>query len=94
MTVICPGCGEVHDLAPAVQVGAVVTCTWCAGVLFRLELHDGASVLREVPQASCPRCETLLPLPDTVQPGDTFRHCQGTFVVSYAHGAYALEPES
>jgi len=92
MTVICAGCGEVHDLAPAVQVGEVVTCAWCAGVLLRLVQEGDAYVLREVPQASCPQCQTLLPLPDTVQPGDTFRHCQRTFMVSYAYGAYALEP--
>ena len=93
MTVICPGCGEVHTLAPAVQVGDAVPCTWCAGVLFRLELHDGAYVLREVPQASCPQCETLFRLPETVHPGDVVRHCHRTFVVSYAYGTYALEPQ-
>ena len=49
MTVICHGCGEVHTLAPAVQVGDVVPCTWCAGVLFRLELHDGRIWVRVVP---------------------------------------------
>ena len=93
MTVICPGCGEARALAPAVQVGDVVPCTWCAGVLLRLEQHDGAYVLREVPQASCPQCATLLRLPETVQPGDRVRHCDQTFMVSYTYGAYALDPD-
>jgi hypothetical protein len=68
------------------------SCTRCAGVLFRLTQQGGQYVLHEVPQASCPQCQALLLLPDTVQPGDTFRHCDRTFVVSYAYGAYALEP--
>jgi len=92
MTVICPGCGETHTLAPTVQVGDMMSCTWCAGVLFRLEQHEGVSMLREVPQASCPQCEARLCLPETVRPGDTLRHCQRTFVVSYTYGSYALEP--
>lgn len=92
MTVMCPGCGQRRDLGREVHVGAVVTCVWCAGALFRLEQQEGEYVLREVPQASCPQCQTLLRLPDMVQPGDTFRHCERTFVVSYAYGAYALAP--
>jgi hypothetical protein len=92
MIVMCPGCGEVRDLGTAVQPGAVIACTWCAGVLFRLVQQGGECVLQEVPQASCPQCEARLLLPDTVQPGETFRHCDRTFVVSYAYGAYALEP--
>ena len=93
MTVICPGCGEAQTLAPVVQVGDVVPCTRCAGMLLRVELHDGAYVLREVPQASCPQCETLFRLPETVRPGDVVRHCHRIFVVSYAYGTYALEPQ-
>jgi len=92
MIVTCPGCGEVRDLGAEVQPGTVITCTWCAGVLFRLAQQGGEYVLQEVPQASCPQCQALLLLPDTVRPGDTFRHCDRTFVVSYAYGAYALEP--
>ena len=91
MIVTCPGCGEGRDLGTEVQPGAVIACTWCAGVLFRLAQRGGEYVLQEVPQVSCPQCQALLPLPDTVQPGDTFRHCDQTFVVSYAYGAYALE---
>jgi hypothetical protein len=94
MIVTCPGCGEVRDLGTEVQPGAVMSCTWCAGVLFRLAQQGDAYVLREVPQASCPQCQALQLLPDTIRPGDTFRHCGRTFVVSYAYGAYALEPLS
>jgi len=92
MTVMCPGCGQRRNLGREVHVGAVVTCASCAGALFRLEQQAGEYVLREVPQASCPQCQTLLRLPDTAQPGDTFRHCEKIFVVSYAYGAYALVP--
>jgi hypothetical protein len=92
MMVTCPGCGEVRDLGREVQLGAVIVCPWCAGVLFRLAQQGRAYVLQEVPQASCPQCEARQLLPDTVQPGDTVRHCDQTFVVSYAYGAYALEP--
>lgn len=67
MTVMCPGCGQRRDLGREVHVGAVVTCVWCAGALFRLEQQAGEYVLREVPQASCPQCQTLLRLPDMVQ---------------------------
>ena len=92
MIVTCHGCGEVRELGAEVQLGAVIACTWCAGVLFRLARQGGEYVLHEVPQASCPQCQAPQLLPDTVQPGDTFRHCDRTFVVSYAYGAYALEP--
>lgn len=92
MIVTCPGCGEVRDLGAEVQPGVVIACAWCAGVLFRLVQHGGAYVLHEVPQASCPQCQVVQLLPDTIRPGDTFRHCDRTFVVSYAYGAYALEP--
>ena len=92
MIVTCPGCGEVRDLGAEGQPEAVIACTWCAGILFRLVQQGGAYVLQEVPQASCPQCQALLLLPDTVQPGDTFRHCDRTFVASYDYGAYALEP--
>jgi hypothetical protein len=61
-------------------------------VVFRLVQQDGQYVLQEVPQASCPQCETLVQLPDGVQGGEHFRHCERTFVVTYAYGAYALEP--
>jgi hypothetical protein len=92
MIVTCPGCGERRDLGTEVQPGAVIACTRCAGVLFRLVQQGEAYVLHEIPQASCPQCEARQLLPDTIQPGDTFRHCNQTFVVSYAYGAYALEP--
>ena len=92
MIVTCPGCGEVRGLGAEVQPGAVIACAWCAGVLFRLAQQGGAYVLHEAPQASCPQCQALQLLPDTIRPGDTFRHCDRTFVVSYAYGAYALEP--
>ena len=92
MIVTCPGCGEVRELGPEVQPGAVMTCTRCAGVLFRLTQQGGQYVLHEVPQASCPQCQALQLLPDTIQPGDIFRHCDRSFVVSYAYGAYALTP--
>lgn len=93
MMVVCPGCGEARLLGPTVQVGDVVTCAWCAGGLWRVAQQAGASVLREVPQASCPQCQTLVQLPEAVQPGETVRHCDRVFVVSYAYGAYALELE-
>jgi hypothetical protein len=92
MQVTCPGCGEARDLGAEVQVGDVVSCTSCAGVLFYLAQQDGQYLLREVPQASCPRCETVVTLPRTVQTGDTMRHCGTLLVVTYAYGAYALEP--
>ena len=91
--VICPGCGEVRDLGREIQPGAVIACTWCAGVLFRLAQQGEEYVLQEVPQASCPQCETLFRLPETVRPGDVVRHCHRTFVVSYDYGTYALEPQ-
>lgn len=94
MQVRCPGCGETRDLGPEVQVGEVVSCASCAGVVFRLAQQDGQYVLREVPQASCPQCETVVQLPETVQAGEVFQHCGQSFVVTYAYGAYALEPTS
>ena len=91
MMVRCPGCGEHRELGPEVRVGDTVSCDACAGVRFRLVEQDGTYMLRQVPQASCPRCETLLQLPDAVQPGETVYHCGVRFVVTYAYGAYALE---
>jgi len=92
MQIRCPGCGETRDLGPDVQVGAMVSCASCAGVLFRLVQRDGHYVLQEVPQASCPQCETLVHLPEGIQVGARVRHCERTFAVTYAYGAYALEP--
>lgn len=91
MQVLCPGCGETRDLGPEVRVGDIVACDFCAGTLFRLAQQDGHYTFQEVPQASCPQCETLVRLPETVQAGETFRHCGMAFVVTYAYGAYALE---
>ena len=88
----CPGCGETRDLGPEVRVGDVVSCDSCAGAVFRHVHQDGQDVLLEVPQASCPQCETLVRLPETMRAGGTFSHCGMTFVVTYAYGAYALEP--
>jgi len=90
--VVCPGCGERRDLGPAVQVGDLVSCLSCAGVVYRLTQQDGAYRLQEVPQASCPQCETVVRLPETVHAGETFHHCERAFVVTYAYGTYALEP--
>ena len=92
MRVTCPGCGEDREFGPEVQVGDVVSCASCAGALFRHAQQDGQHVLQEVPQASCPQCETLVRLPDTVQAGETFQHCGTSYVVTYAYGAFALEP--
>lgn len=92
MRVVCPGCGETRDLAPAVQVGDLVSCVSCAGVVLRLTQQDEAYRLREIPQASCPQCETVVRLPETVQAGETFHHCGKAFVVTYAYGTYALQP--
>ncbi|MEE9147688.1 MAG: hypothetical protein V3U27_09880 [Candidatus Tectomicrobia bacterium] len=92
MRVTCPSCGEDREFGPEVQVGDVVSCASCAGALFRLAQQDGQHVLQEVPQASCPQCETLVRLPDTVQAGETFQHCGTSYVVTYAYGAFALEP--
>ena len=94
MRVVCPGCGEERDLSAEMQVGDVVSCASCAGVLFRLEQHNGTYTLREVPQASCPACHAMLRLPDGVQAGATVHHCGRIFVVTYAYGAYAMEPTS
>jgi phage FluMu protein Com len=91
MQVLCPGCGKTRDLGSEVAAGDMVSCAFCAGVLFRLAQQDGQYVLLEVPQASCPRCETIVRLPDTVQAGETFQHCGQTLVVTHAYGAYALE---
>lgn len=91
MKLACPGCGEVREFGPEVQDKAIVACKACAGALFRLVKQAGVYQLREVPRASCPRCEVVVQLPETVQPGDTARHCAQTFVVTYAYGAYALE---
>jgi hypothetical protein len=92
MRVVCPGCGASRDLEPAVQVGDLVSCVSCAGVVFRLLQQDGAYLLQEVPQASCPQCATVVRLPETVHAGATFHHCGRAFVVTYAYGTYALEP--
>lgn len=91
MHVMCPGCSEKRDVGADVQVGDMVSCDACAGVVFRLIQHHDAYVLREVPQASCPVCGTMLRLADDVQAEATVDHCDLTFVVTYAYGAYALE---
>ncbi len=92
MQVVCPGCREERELGDAVHVGDVVSCDACAGALFRLGQDCGTYVLHEVPQASCPMCGTMLRLADNVQSGATVNHCDHTLVVTYAYGAYALEP--
>lgn len=92
MRVMCPGCGETRDLGPEVRLGADVFCASCAGVVFRLARQHGQYVLQEVPQASCPQCETRVRLPASVRAGETVEHCGTTFVVTYAYGAYALAP--
>jgi hypothetical protein len=91
MHVVCPGCREQRDVGPDVKVDDIVSCGSCAGVMFRLVQDNGTYRLRELPQASCPACGTMLQLPDAVQAGATAKHCDQTFVVTYAYGAYALE---
>jgi hypothetical protein len=89
--ITCPGCSEERDLGTAMQVGDILTCKACAGVRFRLVQERGVHVLRVVPEASCPQCEAVVQLSDTVQPGHIVRHCERDFVVTYAYGSYALE---
>jgi hypothetical protein len=89
--VTCPGCCENRYLGPQIQVGDILTCDACAGGRFRLVQDHGVYVLRVVPEASCPQCDAVVQLSDTVQPGHIVRHCDGEFVVTYAYGAYALE---
>lgn len=89
---VCPGCGETRDVGPAVQVGDLVSCPSCAGVVLQLMQQDGAYRLQEVPHASCPQCDMVVRLPETVHAGQTFQHCGKAFVVTYAYGTYALEP--
>lgn len=91
MIVTCPGCSEARDLGTEIQVGDILTCDSCAGVRFRL-VHEGDDYrLRVVPEASCPQCDVIVQLPDTVQPGHIVRHCDRDLVVTYAYGSYALE---
>lgn len=95
MQAVCPGCSEVRVFDVDVQVGDVVSCDSCAGVLFRLVQNNGTYHLRELPQASCPLCGTILRFPDHIQSGATTDHCDQAFVVTYAYGTYALEvPQS
>lgn len=89
--VTCPGCSEACDLGTEIEVGDVLTCDACAGVRFRLVQKGDGYMLRIIPEASCPQCEAIVPLPDTVQPGHIVRHCHRDLVVTYAYGAYALE---
>ena len=87
---MCPGCSDNRHLGPEVQVGDILTCDACAGGRFRLVQDRGMYVLRVVPEASCPQCDTMVQLPDTVQLGHIVPHCERHFVVTYAYGAYAL----
>jgi hypothetical protein len=91
MQVVCPGCSATREVSVDIHVGDIVSCEACAGALFRLVQDHGTYRLRELPQASCPACDTMLQLPDAVQAGATFDHCGQTFVVTYTYGAYALE---
>ena len=91
MQVVCPGCREERDCGADIQVGDIVSCHACAEVLFRLIQDNGTYLLCELPQASCPACGTMFRLPDEVQAGATTDHCEQTYVVTYAYGAYALE---
>jgi hypothetical protein len=89
--VTCPGCSENRDLGTEAQVGDILTCDSCAGVRFCLVQENNVHVLRVVPEASCPQCDGVVQLSDTVQPGYSVRHCDRNFVVTYAYGSYALE---
>lgn len=91
MIVTCPGCSENRDLGTKVQVGDILTCDACAGVRFCLVQEGGAYRLRMVPEASCPQCDGVVQLSDTVQPGHIVRHCDRDFEVTYDYGSYALE---
>lgn len=91
MQVVCPGCSEERAFGADTQVGDIISCDSCAGVLFRLVQDNGMYLLRELPQASCPVCGTMLQLPNEVQAGENAEHCDQTFVVTYAYGSYALE---
>ncbi len=91
MQVVCPGCSEERDFDTEMHVGDIVSCDSCAGVLFRLLQDNGTYILRELPQASCPVCGIMLRLPDDVQAGASAAHCDQTYMVTYAYGAYALE---
>jgi hypothetical protein len=89
--VTCPGCNEARDLGTEIRVGDILTCDACAGVRFRLVQENGVYQLRVVPEASCPQCDAVVQLPDTVQPGHLVRHCDRDLMVTYTYGSYALE---
>jgi hypothetical protein len=87
---LCPGCGEripVFDL----KVGARIDCSNCANLALRLKEKDGTYFLEEIPQASCPRCERTIEVPDGRGPGDTVTCCGEEFILTREFGAYALE---
>ncbi len=91
MIVTCPGCSEARDQGTEVQVGDILTCDSCAGVRFRLVQAGDGYRLCVVPEASCPHCDVVVQLSDTVQPGHIVHHCDRDLVVTYAYGSYALE---
>lgn len=93
MALLCPGCGKaVSDRR--IERGDRFECKRCAGLLLEVVYKGGRPALRQVPFASCPICEASLEIPEGVEPGEEVKHCGKTFRLTYAFGAYALEPIS
>jgi rRNA maturation protein Nop10 len=89
MTVICPDCGQAVDVPDGAKPGDRFECPFCAGTWLRWEGEDRVSRVYTV---SCPVCGEDLEVPADAKPGDILTACGRPWRLTFAYGAYALEP--
>ena len=90
-TVVCPDCGQRVDVPTGLTPGERFECPYCAGTFLRWE---GGERVTRVYTVSCPHCDRVLDVPDNAVPGDHLRSCGRTWKLTWAYGAWALEPDS
>lgn len=90
---ICPGCGENVSLQ-GLKVGDRIGCPNCANLTLRVKKRGEEHYLEEVPKVSCPSCDRVIEIPESLGPADSLMCCGEEFIISYEFGAYALEKKS
>jgi hypothetical protein len=89
----CPDCGANVALSPGMRPGDLVDCPNCAGHALRVRASGTGWTASLAHRVSCPACEAVIPLPESARAGDLHEHCGRRYRLTWAHGAFAAEPD-
>ena len=91
MDVHCPDCGDIVAVPLDAAPGMLLECLSCAGHALRLSSAGGRWVATLAHRVSCPACNEMLTLPETVKAGDAVECCGQHYRLTFEYGAFAAE---